>query len=303
MKCAHVPAETVARVPANTQKSAGCEASKPLGMFIPAKDAGTAVTVRASVIMVACRFRRTVRFLVPSRNSSQTSRVASTCCDISDSCPPAARMRHRWICNRPTTAARRARSGGSESSSSSWLPSPPPTYPTCPPFVPSLCPPLLLPLGSVALSSHPAAKERPPPMPPVSPLLLLPLPPLLSKIPWPPPLPSLPSLLLLLSSPPPCARDCAPAADAGASGAAEYASLEQRGRRVSTRSSLRIASERAWCASRMSLSSSAIARRRGSRRWNPASLAPGPHPGLFSSSVIVSRQYSVRSLMRRSFWW
>jgi len=46
-------------LPVTPQNSEGCAASNPLGMFIPASEAGTAVTVSAKVMMVAWRFSRT----------------------------------------------------------------------------------------------------------------------------------------------------------------------------------------------------------------------------------------------------
>ena len=116
MKDQKVAAEAAPRAAATDQNSAGDASSNPFGTFMPASDAGTAATVSASVATVACRFRRTVRLRMPSRYSSHTSRVASTCRDISLSCPPAARTRHKCVCSKEVTAARRATRAGSASS-------------------------------------------------------------------------------------------------------------------------------------------------------------------------------------------
>ena len=210
------------------QKSAGGAASNPLGMFIPASGAGTAIVVNARVAMVACRLRRTVRLRTPSRYSSHTSRVASTCRDISESCPPAARTRHRCVWSRPSTAARR-RSAATESTLSRTPSAPFSRTPSAP---------------SRGRRPHPSRGCRPHP----------------SRRPaWRP--------------------------------------LDRR-RRLRGRAGggeCRPARPTAWRprwrgAPPASLSSSVMARRSGRRRWKPASAMPGPHPGVLSSSVMVSRQ-------------
>jgi hypothetical protein len=83
MKDQNVAPDKPPRAAATDQNKTGDASSNPLGTFMPARDAGTAATVSASVATVACRFKRTVRFRTPSRYSSHTSRVASTCRDIS----------------------------------------------------------------------------------------------------------------------------------------------------------------------------------------------------------------------------